>query len=124
MQHNMYAVKLLFESVHSGEPDPTKIDEHYEENHDTLFEESIILVKASSLEEAPALGEQIAIQSEHTYVNMYDEQITWKFRKVLHVFELDDTPFETGKELYARFLHVKKNETVDSIVKAYYPEYE
>ncbi|WP_342715989.1 DUF4288 domain-containing protein [Bacillus paramycoides] len=120
----MYAVKLLFESVHSGEPDPTKIDEHYEENHNTLLEESIILVKASSLEEAHALGEQIAIQSEHTYVNMYDEQITWKFRKVLHVFELDDTPFETGKELYARFLHVKKNETVDSVVKAYYPEYE
>lgn len=32
---------------------------------------------------------------------------------VLLVFELDDTPFETGKELCARFLHVKKNETVD-----------
>ncbi|EEM87411.1 MULTISPECIES: DUF4288 domain-containing protein [Bacillus] len=119
----MYAVKLLFESVHSGEPDPTKMDGHYEENHDTLFEESIILVKASSLEEAHALSEQIAIQSEHTYVNMYDEQITWKFRKVLHVFELDDTSFETGKELYARFLHVKKNETVDTIVQTYYPEY-
>ncbi|KXY22931.1 DUF4288 domain-containing protein [Bacillus sp. FSL K6-0067] len=119
----MYAVKLLFESVHSGEPDPTKIDEHYEENHDTLFEESIILVKASSLEEAHALGEQIAIQSEHTYDNMYDEQITWTFRKLLHVFELDDTPFETGKELYARFLQVKKNETVDTVLQKYYPEY-
>lgn len=33
----MYAVKLLFESVHSGEPNPSKIDEHYEENHDTLL---------------------------------------------------------------------------------------
>ncbi len=76
-----------------------KIDEDYEKNHDTLFEESIILVKASSLEEAHALGEQIAIQSEHTYDNMYDEQITWTFRKVLHVFELDDTPFETGKRI-------------------------
>ncbi|MDA1647738.1 MULTISPECIES: DUF4288 domain-containing protein [unclassified Bacillus cereus group] len=120
----MYAVKLLFESVHSGEPDPKKIDEHYEKNHDTLFEESIILVKASSLEEAHALGEQIAIQSEHTYDNMYDEQITWTFRKLLHVFELDDTPFETGKELYARFLQVKKNETVDTVVQKYYPAYE
>ncbi|WP_157829810.1 DUF4288 domain-containing protein [Bacillus sp. SN10] len=119
----MYAVKLLFESVHSAEPDLTKIDEYYEENHDTLFEESMILVKASSLEEAHALSEQIAIQSEHTYVNMYDEQITWTFRKVLHVFELDDTSFETGKELYARCLHVKKNETVDTIVQTYYPEY-
>lgn len=124
MQHNMYAVKLLFESVHSGEPDPTKMDEHYEENHDTLFEESIILVKAHSLKEAHALGEQIAIQSEHTYDNMYGEQITWTFRKLLHVFELDDTPFETGKELYARFLHVKKNETVDTVVQKYYPAYE
>lgn len=120
----MYAVKLLFESVHSGGPNPSKIDEHYEENHDTLFEESIILVKANSLEEAHKLGEKLAIQSELTYDNVYEEQVTWKFRKVLHVFELDDKPFETGKELYARFLHVKKNETVDTVVKKYYPEYE
>ncbi|MCC2391087.1 DUF4288 domain-containing protein [Bacillus pacificus] len=121
----MYAVKLLFESVHSGEPDPPKIDEDYEKKDcDTLFEESIILVKAHSLEEAHALGEQIAIHSEHTYDNMYGEQITWTFRKVLHVFELDNTPFETGKELYARFLQVKKNETVDTVLQKYYPEYE
>lgn len=123
MQHNMYAVKLLFESVHSGEPDPTKIDEHYEENQNTLFEESIILVKANSLEEAYELGEKIAMQSEEPYDNVYGEQVTWTFRKVLHVFELDDTPFETGKELYARFLHVKKNETVDTVAQKYYPEY-
>ena len=120
----MYAVKLLFESVNSGEPNPSKIDEHYEENHDTLFEESIILVKANSLEEAHELGEKIALQSEDTYDNMYGEQVTWTFRKVLHVFELDDTPFETGKELYARFLHVKKTESVDTVVKHHYPEYE
>ncbi|QWG46982.1 DUF4288 domain-containing protein [Bacillus mycoides] len=119
----MYAVKLLFESIHSGEPNPSKIDEHYEENHDTLFEESIILVKANTLEEAHELGEKIALQSEDTYDNMYDVQVTWKFRKVLHVFELNDTSFETGTELYARFLHVKKNETVDTVVKQYYPEY-
>ncbi|MBU5220862.1 DUF4288 domain-containing protein [Bacillus albus] len=119
----MYAVKLLFESVHSGEPDPTKMDEHYEENHDTLFEESIILVKANDLEEAQELGKQIAIHSEESYDNVYGEQVTWKFRKVIHVFELNDTSFETGTELYARFLHVKKNETVDSVLKAYYPEY-
>lgn len=124
MQHNMYAVKLLFESVHCSEPDPTKIDEHYEENHNTLFEESIILVKANSLEDAHELGKKIAMQSEDTYDNMYGEQITWKFRKVLHVFELDDTPFETGKELYARFLHVKKDEMVNAVVQKYYPEYE
>lgn len=124
MQHNMYAVKLLFESVHSGEPHPTKMDEHYEESHNTLFEESIILVKANSIEEAHELGEKIAIHSEESYDNVYGEQVTWKFRKVLHVFELNDTSFETGTELYARFLHVKKNETVDTIVKTYYPEYE
>ncbi|MDF9482135.1 DUF4288 domain-containing protein [Bacillus cereus] len=120
----MYAVKLLFESVHCSEPNPTKIDGHYEENHNTLFEESIILVKANNLEDAHELGKKIAIQSEDTYDNMYGEQITWKFRKVLHVFELDDTPFETGKELYARFLHVKKDEMVNAVVQKYYPEYE
>ena len=45
MQHNMYAVKLLFESVHSGEPDHTKMDEHYEENHDTYFEKVLFLLR-------------------------------------------------------------------------------
>ena len=60
------------------------------------------------------------MQSEDTYDNMYDEQVTWTFRKVLHVFELDDTPFETGKELYARFLHVKKNKAVDTVVQPMY----
>ncbi|KAB2443111.1 DUF4288 domain-containing protein [Bacillus luti] len=119
----MYAVKLLFESVHSGKPNPSKVNAHYEEDHDTLFEESIILVKANSLEEAHVLGEKFAIQSELTYENVYEEKVTWKFRKVLHVFELNDTSFETGTELYARFLHVKKNETVDTVVKQYYPEY-
>lgn len=44
--------------------------------------------------------------------------------KTIACVELDETPFETGKELYARFLHVKKNETVNTVVKAYYPEYE
>lgn len=45
MQHNMYAVKLLFESVHSGEPDPTKIDEHYEESHNTLLKKVLSSLK-------------------------------------------------------------------------------
>ncbi len=83
----------------------------------------LFLLRHTVWKKAHALGEQIAIQSEHTYDNMYGEQVTWTFRKLLHVFELDDTPFETGKELYARFLHVKKNETVDTIVQTYYPEY-
>ncbi|CAM4002092.1 hypothetical protein [Bacillus paramycoides] len=43
---------------------------------------------------------------------------------MLHVFELNETPFETGKELYARFLHVKKHEHVDTVGEQYYPEYE
>ena len=45
MQHNLYAVKLLFESVHSGETDSTKIDEYYEENHDTLLKKVLFLLK-------------------------------------------------------------------------------
>ena len=97
------------------------MDEHYEENHDTLFEESIILVKAHSLEEAHALGEQIAIQSEHT-ITWTASKYTWTFRKVLHVFELDNAPFETGKN-YTQDFYVKKNETVDTIIQTYYPEY-
>ena len=45
MQHNMYAVKLLFESVHSGEPDPPKIDEDYEKNCDTLLKKVLFLLR-------------------------------------------------------------------------------
>ena len=45
MQHNMYAVKLLFESVHSGEPNPPKIDEDYEKDRDTLLKKVLFLLK-------------------------------------------------------------------------------
>lgn len=127
MEHlaeNMYSVKLLFESIHLGKPDFSKIDEFYEEDNNKLFEESIILVKAKSVEEASKIGKEFAekLEIEQKYFNMYGVLVTWKLRGVLHVFELDDVNFEIGKELYSRFLHVDKSLDFKTVIKNYYPE--
>jgi hypothetical protein len=120
-QVNWYAVKLLFESVHSGNPLLDKVDEHYLAN-EKLFEESIILVNAIAMEQAYQIAEDLARKSEHEYSNVYGELVKWKFISILHVFELDDKELKTGTEIYSRFIHAKKENSSADIINRYYPE--
>ncbi|MED0670109.1 DUF4288 domain-containing protein [Aneurinibacillus aneurinilyticus] len=121
-QINWYAIKILFESIHFGNPLPDKIDEHYYDNNKKLFEESIILIKAKTIEQAYNIAEEQAKQSEHEYLNSYGQLVRWKFVNILHAFELNDDEFKTGTEIYSRFIHAKKEDTYKDIIIQYYPE--
>ncbi|UKS29657.1 DUF4288 domain-containing protein [Paenibacillus sp. HWE-109] len=116
-----YGVKLLFESVLSGEPIPEKIDESYL-NTQKLYEEMIMLLKDKSLEQAYKQGESTGKQSEHSYFNGYGEQVEWKFIMVLDVFELLDDVIKSGVEVYSRFIHSTKYISTDDVIQQYYPE--
>ena len=50
-----YSVKLLFESIITGEPAPKKIDRNYSSDFKT-YEERIIIVKAQSYKHAYILA--------------------------------------------------------------------
>lgn len=54
-----YAVKVLYECIISGDPAPGTVDENYSNTHKT-FEESILLIKAPSVEQAYKIAEREA----------------------------------------------------------------
>jgi len=116
-----YAVKLIYECIITGNPNPETIDENYYNTHKT-YEESIMLVKAQSLEHAYSIAEKKAKDGEMDYLNPYEEQVEWKFVKVLDCFKLFDEKLQSGTELYSRFLRAPKDVPKENVISHYYPE--
>ncbi|PGM53855.1 DUF4288 domain-containing protein [Bacillus sp. AFS053548] len=116
-----YAVKVLYESIHSGNPSPEKIDEDYYDKF-KMYEESIVLFKARSLDHANSIAERNAIKSEHSYKNMYDEVVNWKFVEIIDCYNLIDDKIRPGTEIYSRFLKVPTGIPTKKIISHYYPE--
>jgi Domain of unknown function (DUF4288) len=114
-----YAVKLLYEAIITGSPNPKTIDENY--STDKTYEESIMLVKAQSFEHAYSIAEKKAKDEEMDYLNPYEEKVEWKFVKAIDCFILFDE-LQTGTELYSRFLHVPKDVSTGEFISYYYPE--
>ncbi|MEH7483671.1 DUF4288 domain-containing protein [Neobacillus drentensis] len=115
-----YAVKLIFEFIITGDPNPEKIDKEY--STDKTYEESIMLIKASSFDHAYSITELKAKESEYDLINPYDETVNYKFAEAIDCFQLFDEELETGTELYSRFLTVSKDITRDEFIDQYYPD--
>lgn len=116
-----YAVKLLYECIITGNPNPETIDKNYTNTYKT-YEESIMLVKAQSFEHAYSIAEKKAKDEEHHYLNPYEETVEWKYVDALDCFILIDEKLQTGTELYSRFLRVPKDVPREKIISHYYPE--
>ncbi|WP_169907772.1 DUF4288 domain-containing protein [Priestia abyssalis] len=116
-----YAVKLLHECNISGTPSPETIDKNYSNTHKT-YEESIILVKAPSFDQAYVTAEKEAKEAEVDYLNPYDEMVEWKFVESLDCFKLLDEKLQSSTELYSRYLRVPKDISKEKVISHYYPE--
>lgn len=116
-----FAVKLLFESFITGEPSPDTIDENYSTDFKNL-EESIILVKAQSFDQAYRLAEKKAKDAEIVYQNPYEETVKCQLIKALDAFELFDDELISGTELYSRFIRLPKGAENDEVISKFYPE--
>lgn len=116
-----YAVKLLYESIIVGEPNPEKIDANYS-NQFKAYEESIILVKAQSFEHAYKIAEKKAKEAEMEYYNPYDQMVNCRFVDAIDCFRLFDIDLKSGTEIYSRMLHVPIKEKTEKVIEVYYPE--
>ncbi|MFD2334179.1 DUF4288 domain-containing protein [Cohnella sp. GCM10020058] len=116
-----YAVKVLYEAVITGNPDPETIDENYANTHKT-FEECLLLVKAQSPDQAYTISEKKAKQNEMDYQNPYGETVDWKFVRALDCFILFDENLQSGTELYSRSLRVPQDVPIETVIAHYYPE--
>ncbi|PEJ60139.1 S-ribosylhomocysteinase [Bacillus sp. AFS002410] len=115
-----FAVKVIYECKISGNPSPEKIN--YEIDDLNTFEETILLIKAPSEEQAYLIGEKEALKNETDYLNQFGETVEWKFIEILDCFELFDKKLQTGTELYSRFIRVPKDLSKDDLIFQYYPE--
>ena len=115
-----FSVKLIFENVISGEPEPDTIDKNYTNNYKT-YEESIILIKAQSFDSAYKIAEKKAREMEMDYTNPYGELINYKFIEAISCFSIIDE-LSTGVEIYSRFLRVPKPVDTGDFLDRYYPD--
>jgi Domain of unknown function (DUF4288) len=88
-----FTASLLFESSHS---DP--------KNAPGIWEESLVLISALDLDAARDQAERIGVSREHAYVAQGDDTVTWKFRQIERVFQIESPALVTGTEVHSRFL--------------------
>ncbi|GLC30612.1 DUF4288 domain-containing protein [Clostridium omnivorum] len=116
-----YSVKLIFESIISGEPEPEIIDRNYT-NIYRNFEESIIIVRAQSFDHAYKIAEKKASSMEMEYTNPYGETVSMKFVEAVHCYLIGNESLDSGTEVYWRQLRVTKDMGTEAFLDRYYPE--
>ncbi|MGF9889634.1 DUF4288 domain-containing protein [Priestia megaterium] len=116
-----YGVKVLYKHLIVGKPNTEKIDENYEDHQ--IFEESILLIKAQSFDQAYEIAEKEAKECEDSYTNVYDQTVKFQFIESLDAFLLyEEDELPSGTEVYSRFLHMPKEEKLANVLSRYYPE--
>jgi hypothetical protein len=115
-----YAVKLLFEAKISGEPQPSTIDDDYDESK--TYEERIYLIYADSFEEAYEKAELEAKDSESSHTNPYGQLVEWVYVEPLDCFHLYVDEVKDKSEIYSRQFDVTKETSTKEVLKRFYPE--
>jgi hypothetical protein len=116
-----YAVKLLFESIISGEPDKDTIDEKFNDEF-KLYEEQIIVIRAQSSDHAYKLADLKALGQEMTYKNPYSQTVHFKFIDSLNCQQLFDNEIKSGTEIYSRLFKEPINVEIKEVIETYFPE--
>ncbi|MCI0638573.1 MAG: DUF4288 domain-containing protein [Gemmataceae bacterium] len=98
-----YAVNLLFEGVHQGQP-----------ASENLWEERLVLFQADSEEAACRQGESFGPAQDHEYESATGEHIGWRFRRVERVFPIESLVLGDQTELFSRFLRASEVESMST----------
>ena len=116
-----YAIKLLFISTITGDPDKCKIDENYD-NKFKLYEEQIVVIKAQSSEHAYRKADEMAKESEMEYYNPYGQLVKCEFVDSLNCQRLYDSEIRSGSEIYSRLFKVPVDMETEKVIKTHMPE--
>ena len=111
---NMYAVKCLYQSAFYS-ADNKLLDEVI-----PSWEERIILIKASSMEEADSKCEKIAKEYESDYVNIYNQMVKVRLYTIIDIFATFDTNARTNIEVYSKMFDATEEE-VKKMLDVQYP---
>ncbi|MBE9079737.1 DUF4288 domain-containing protein [Romeria aff. gracilis LEGE 07310] len=90
MSQQFYIAIVLYESASTAS------------DYQSLYEEEMVLVEASTEEEARAKGLEYAKHQESSYLNDSGETITQRFKCLVDVQQVLYDQFKDGTPLYAR----------------------
>jgi Domain of unknown function (DUF4288) len=96
-----FTASLLYKSRHPDHP-----------QSEFLWEESIVLIRASSEEEARREAERIGKDGEHDYVAAAGNLVHWTFEQVESVQAILDDALNHGTEVFSRFLRASEVESL------------
>lgn len=113
-----YGVKIIKQIVIKGEPNEKLIDEFYDDSKQH-FEETIMLVRAQSFDHAYKIAESKATKDNGFYLNIYRQQVAWKFIAAVDCFLILDE-LKTGAELYSCFHFTAKDTTTKEFLDKWF----
>ena len=111
---NMYAIKCLYQSKFYS------MDNKLLDANTFEWEERIILIKASSMEEADLKSEKTAKEYESEYVNIYNEIVKVRLYQVIDIFAVFDTNARTNIEVYSNIFDATEEE-IEKMLDVEYP---
>ena len=111
---NMYAIKCLYQSKFYT-MDGESLDDIM-----PSWEERIILIKASSMEEADSKCEKIAKEYESEYVNVCNQRVKVRLYTIVDIFATFDTNARTNIEVYSNMFDATE-EDVEKMLDVEYP---
>lgn len=103
----IYSVKILFKY-------------EIEDSDRAIYEESLRLFYAESLDEAFDKAKKMAMEEEWEYINVYAEKVKYRFYENTEAFRLfDELEFEDGLEVFSSYFEMKDPDD-DPVDKRYY----
>ena len=111
---NMYAVKCLYQSKFYS------ADNKLLDGIIPNWEERIILIKASSMEEANLMCEKMAKKYESDYVNVYSQIVKVRLYAIIDIYATFDTNARTNIEVYSNMFDAPE-EDVRKMLDIEYP---
>ena len=111
---SMYAVKCLYQFQFYSMDDKL-LDELI-----PSWEERVILIKASSMEEADSKCEKIAKEYESEYVNVCNQRVKVRLYTIVDIFSVFDTNARTNIEVYSKMFDATA-EDVEKMLDVEYP---
>lgn len=117
-ESDWFGVKLLRKFTILGIPEKSKIDEFFHDANE-FFEESVLLVKASSFDDAYQIAEMTAQKDNCIYENKYGQMVKNEFFESIDCFHLFDSP-QSSVEVYSTFFLKRQNDDEQTVLDKRY----
>ena len=111
---NMYAVKCIYRFQYYT------LDGNLIDDASPRWEERIILIKASNMDEADSKCEKIAKEYEDEHINFRNQVVKVKLYTIVDIFATFDTNARTNIEVYSKMFDATEQE-IDTMLDIEYP---